>query len=107
MTFDSGDVVLLDVGSDWTLVAYPEPWVDHFEEPLDDDNPEFVRRSGKWSAVALSPDLSDALVGSRITSASLVHNEMGEVSGVRLVTETAVVDASQWGGELQVQRERG
>ena len=107
LTLDSGDVVVLDVGGDWTLTARPGPWVDHFVEPLTEDNREFVRTHGKWSAVDLSPEEAAALVGARIGSASLIHNEMNEVEGVRLVTPEAVIVARQWGGELQVAVERG
>ena len=107
MTVESGDVVVLDVASDWTLTARPGPWVDHFAEPLTEDNREFVRRHGKWSAVDLSPELAEALIGARIESASLIHNEMDEVDGVRFVTPAAIIVARQWGSELQVEAQRG
>lgn len=107
LTLESGDVVVLDVAGDWTLTARPGPWVDHFAEPLTNDNREFVRRHGKWSAVDLPPEEAEALVGALIGSASLIHNEMNEVEGVRLVTPAAIVVARQWGGELQVEVQRG
>jgi hypothetical protein len=107
VTLDSGPVVVLDVGSDWTLTAEPGPWTDHFAEPLTDDNREFVRTHGKWSAVALSPALAAALVGARIESLSLLRDEMDDVVGVRLVTEAGVVTAAQWEGELKVEAEGG
>lgn len=90
LTFDSGEAVIIDVAGDWTLVARQGPWVDDLVEPLDDDK-EFVLTHAKWSAEDLSPSLAEALIGARIQSASLLHNEMNEVDGVRLVTQLASV----------------
>lgn len=36
----------------------------------------------------------------------LTHSDVGEVDGVRLVTEAATVVARQWGGKLRIKLER-
>ncbi len=56
----------------------------------------------------MSSDLAAALVGSAIESVSLLHNEVGEVQGVRLRTDAGtVIRAAQWAGELRVTVESG
>lgn len=50
-TFDDGQVRCLDAGHDGErLTVRDGRWVDPFAEPLSDENREFVRVSGKWTA---------------------------------------------------------
>lgn len=103
LTILSGHVLLLDIGSDWTLTVQPHAWADAFAEPPSADNRDFVERHGKWTAVDVSDAEATPMIGSLITSARLLYDEMGDVQGVVLQAGGAVLRASQWGGLLLVQ----
>jgi hypothetical protein len=102
ITFTSGDVLLLDIGSDWTLTVKPSAWTDAFAEPLSRENRDFVAGHGKWTAVDVSESEAAALVGSLVESVALLHNEMNEVQGATLTAEGGLVHATLFDGELAV-----
>lgn len=103
LTFVSGDVLLLDIGSDWTLTAQAQAWNDPFTEPISAENRDFVERHGRWTAVDVSQGDARLLTGSSISSASLLTDDMADVVGVVLLADGVVVSATAWGGELFVE----
>jgi hypothetical protein len=106
LTFASGGGLLLDTASDWTLTAQPGPWLDPFTEPLSDEDREFVDEHGRWTAVDESGGCAEPLIGAVIEAAPLAYNDVGEADGVQLVTERAVLNVVQQGGELRAKVER-
>jgi hypothetical protein len=103
LTFRSGDLLLLDIGGDWTLTVRTTTWVDAFAEPLSEGNRDFVARHGKWIAVDVSESEAAPLVGSAIEAVTLLHDETNDVVGATLTSERALVRAFASGGDLSVE----
>ena len=96
MWFEGGRGVHLDGRGDWTLkwsVSEPgdDRWVSQY---LYDFHGRWVMRE------ATDEEPFVGLVGSRLTSATPVFNQVDEVVGVTLVHEHRTVTLSLWEGEI-------
>lgn len=86
LTFSDGTAVVFDAGADGeALVVRSGPWCDPFAEPLSEENQEFVRDHGKWTAFDVSGEPMPALlVGNPITGHDETRTENGKPTGVTL-----------------------
>lgn len=94
--FEDGRCVHLDARSDWSLA-----W--SVSEPGDDTwlAPYAYEFHGRWVIREASDEPPFAeVVGTRLTEATPLSNEVHEVVGVRLHFEGATVSLSTWAGEI-------
>jgi hypothetical protein len=93
LSFDDGSVLFFDVGSDGATVAVrAEAWADPFAEPLSDENREFVRESGKWTAFDVSGDPRFApLVGQHLEEVAANIQFGHVVAGLDLSFSTGTI----------------
>lgn len=118
--FADGAAVVLCCGSDGQSLRVTEgPWADAFAPPLDADNDEFVRTSGKWTAFNVSdvPPYSH-LIGEPVREVvpmvsgpvqDTVTRVWGEtwISGLDVVTDAATLSVRIDGDETEVSAHRG
>ena len=117
--FADGSAVVLGSGGDGqSLQATEGPWADAFAPPLDLENDEFVRTSGKWTAF----DVSDVPPYSHLIGAPVrevvpmssgpvqdsVTLEWGDtwVSGLDVVTNAVTLSVRIDGDETEVTAKR-
>ncbi|HEX5720415.1 MAG TPA: hypothetical protein VF179_29945 [Thermoanaerobaculia bacterium] len=85
LEFSGGDVVLFGVAGDGERLRMQEAaWRDPFAPPLDAENEEYVRESGKHvrlDAREVGPTLP---VGESLVRYVAIRNQFGTVAGVRL-----------------------
>jgi hypothetical protein len=85
LVFAGGDVVLFEVAADGERLRMQEAaWRDPFVPPLDAENEEYVRRSGKHVRLE-AREVGPALpVGESLVRYVPIRNQFGAVAGVRL-----------------------
>ena len=108
LTFADGSVIMCDTAADWTLQFFGAAWVDPFPEPISDEERSYMDRYGKWVVA----DVTDqapyrALVGETISQVIPQFNDLLELSGLVIRTDTAVLDLQMWAGELRAFVRRG
>ena len=85
LVFSGGDLVLFEVAGDGGRLRMQETaWRDPFAPPLDAENEEYVRQSGKYvrlDAREVGPTLP---VGESLVRYFPIRNQFGTVAGVRL-----------------------
>lgn len=76
LSFGGGAVLFMDAASDGeSLSLSTEPWADPFAGPLSAENAEFVRRSGKWSAIDVGGEPAIArLLGEQVIHVTPISN---------------------------------
>jgi hypothetical protein len=97
LSFDLGGAVLFDSGPDGeSLCMFDSAWIDPFEGRLDEVNLDYIRTSGKWSAVDVTHDLPyRSLIGRPIEEVTTLTSR-GKVIGLVLSVggHTLVVEPS-------------
>lgn len=104
ITFQGGDVLLLDGGSDGeSLVARVEPWPDPFGGPLSPENAAFVRKAGKWTAfdVSSSPPMA-RFIGARLRAVEEIRSPTGKTTGATLWLDSGLIQVVVEADELVV-----
>jgi hypothetical protein len=83
-----GRTLLLDADADGErLRVVEQEWSDPFEEPLSEENRQYVAKHGMWRRVDCSRwEGYSSLVGQEVTEACVLVNEFGRIGGVRIST---------------------
>ncbi len=83
ITFDDGATVVLDAAANGqSLVVKMGTWDDPFEGKMTPENRQFVRSSGKWSAVDVRHESPYGdLIGERLTGVTPISVGQDDVTG--------------------------
>lgn len=101
-TWDDGSLLTLDANSDWTLHLSGQHWADPYVNASESERQTLAREVGLWHEVQIPSGLR-GLVGQGVTSTEPELDEMGELTGLRILFEIQVVNARVLGGELAVE----
>ena len=100
LTLDGEPILFEGDGDGERLRVREQAWIDPFEEPLSEENREFVEEHGRWRRVDCSGTKPYAdLCAHKIIDACDLVNRFNRVAGVRISVSTAsmwfVVDCDE------------
>jgi hypothetical protein len=103
LTWDDGQVTLLDVRSDWTLSISRQKWIDPYAGAGPDELEVLGRDVGLWhrQVVTDSDELAKAL-GNRVIGVEPWLNEIGEFSGLDIEFNRHRLVVRQFAGDPTV-----
>ncbi|MGB9112019.1 MAG: hypothetical protein WCF24_04750 [Acidimicrobiales bacterium] len=102
--FDDGTTIMFDVARDGERLSLDEEeWIDPFRLPLTPENAEFVRVSGKWTAIEIGDDEPwHAAIDSPLEGIVPILSPNGATVGVVLAIGKLSVEALIEGDEIFV-----
>jgi len=74
------------------VTIHNKPWTDPFEEPISNENQQYILEHGKWSLfdVSKQPPFS-RIVSKSISNLEGLQNQFGVLSGIEITCEDEVV----------------
>jgi hypothetical protein len=102
--FEGGRIVHLKVGGDGeSLVVEDRPWQDPFDDPISQENEEWIAEHGKWARFDVSgwPEFMN-YIGRNLTSILPLYAFGGGLCGARLVFDDQVLDFAAVADEAYV-----
>lgn len=106
LRFSSGLVLFCDAGPDGESIALGDQlWVDPFADRMTEENEQYVRQHGKWTAIDTSdqPDFNQ-LIGSEVFDISRINGTTGKTYGILINIYGALIAAYVVADELHVAR---
>lgn len=97
----------IDAAADWTLTISSQAWCDPFAAASDTEREALAREVGRWEPEA--PAAGDPLaqiIGSDVTAAEPIFNEVGELSGLQIWFGPVELVARVVGGEIALEASR-
>lgn len=101
LEWDNGGFTTLDINADWTLCVADSRWVDPYWDAIGAKREEIAREVGLLEPTDAGEDLG-RLVDQKVVSVEELFNEVGELTGIRVIFRDFVFVARMWAGDLEV-----